>query len=97
MRDFAEEVALVWAQQNAGLYCDRPEQFGRDVEAVRRGARWIGGKSAMDADVISCAVALTATEIEGIAGLAATAGARELEPQVAAALRLLAEKGREAP
>ena len=42
MRDFAEEVALIWAQQHAGLYGDKPEQFGRDVYAVRRGARGAG-------------------------------------------------------
>lgn len=38
MYDFTEEVALIWARQHAGLYAGKPEQFGRAVEAVRRGA-----------------------------------------------------------
>ena len=42
MRDFTEEAALIWAQQHAGMYAGKPEQFGRDVEAVRRGARGAG-------------------------------------------------------
>ena len=94
MRDFTEEAALIWAQQHAGMYAGKPEQFGRDVEAVRRGARGTGPEYATEPS--RCAY-LTARDIAWIAELAATAGARELEPQVAAALRLLAEKGREAP
>ena len=116
MRDFAEEVALIWAQQHAGLYQDKPEQFGRDVNAVRRGVRGADGdprppmpKTATDPAWVEYDAwharrgagnpppLLTASEVAGIARLAATAATRPLDAEAAAALSVLARQVSKAP